>query len=1225
MLLSKYKQHVGDIMGVAQNQLESQKLLLQKSAELSKENNEKQETLHLLTELLHKGEWDKIKSSLRTAFNLLNEHTQSSLPELFAYVHLCAAQLISHKEIDTAEDFYLLFLTYIEKLSASEIYCSFLQTIGDQFFKAHYYEIALPYYTLALNFAEKSAKCHTLLTIIIEQINLIELNVRQRILENLAEQDITRNVTSIKQFKDSGFWLHQRTQLNILRNNLQIPTINNLSETNKFNFLQQWNDEFKVFLQNSIKTIVSHLGTPPCLFSFVLTGSYGRGDGAIYSDIDPVILIQPQSTLAEEEKMRMHPYFAALIHYLCFHLASLGDPWLLGKNKKKRIFCLYQGLHLDYTDLNSLIHEDASQRYLIQTPQALATWIIQGFYADVDEFQCTSYGLQWTQFLYQSDEKTNLYDDYLSALNAQSLHQYTTHCIKFHQKQFKKPLRQSWISQPNINLKMRFICPLIYMCWDITLAKCTQPYQSTNNSIVLHSLATWRQQKFLSSSIINLIESAFIFLHALKFEGQLKRNGQPDLFLFPHITPNENDYDKSGISLHCLPQINEEQFYCLAAIDALIQICYDCMPNIILQPNNAEFDPIKHMINYALPTNPNRWLPLLATFFIHYFTQTSDYLPYYRLIPDHHRATFLDILQQRCDANAKVHSILEDLYQCPKSDGYKPTMLHAQQQWRHQLLNLFQRDVTDKQLQEAKNNGEWLISTYDLENYDHFQLKSYLLHQDITKHLLNDDGSFKQNETTLSIKDCQLKLVVKIAPKLPAIANGVHYLSSLLCGGGAPEDLICHFQRGNESQIVQIFSNTYIPTKISEEDFASLDLMKLWQKFFTHLDDLSNFYQSLFPPTFRAAQHQSASLITVPFTEKLVIALWERSNNLQFTVKLALLKRQAVIDLLLQDKINHDLINYFQSQLSVDKIHAEDVILYPKQALEVLVNLENEQLMSITNLIKSGHADGFLQFQLLNSRLQLNLIDNVLHMLDTRSHSHNENQQNEQWDEPQLRNLLTAMKGVFFTKLNLSHFAQVITDEMLLSIIQGAGHYLLELNLSDCNNISENTINDITLYCPKLRTLIINKWSGKSFILIDVFPQLRYLEINACTNLTRIQLKAPHLSTLHAQNNAALVALKFKTRRLKKLNLMKCTTLSEQALMNCLPNFSTLVQVTLKGCKQIHHISFRERYPYLLGQSFNKHKGRLKENLKIDYRIYRKHLSTIYHKIKNLINRKNSS
>lgn len=1186
---------------------------MQKTAEVIK-NTDLADTFLMLNKFLYDQEWDKIKFTLKNILSTSSKYPQPFLSELIQYTHSFAQQLISNNESNSAEDIYLLFLVHTEKLLTPEQYCNFLYTAADQYFAAQFYEMALPYYTQILNIIEKSDICQSHKTHIIEKISLIESHVAQQIINKLVEFDKTADRKFILPYKANGFWYQQRQQLKILRNKLEIPTINNLHEINKFNAFLPWHDEFKTFLLTSINTIVTQLGPPPCEFSFILAGSYGRGDSAIYSDIDPCILIQPQTTDEQNEQMRKHPYFDAFIQFLTFHLNSLGDPWIVAKNKKQEFYRIYQGLHLDSCDLLYLAHEDVSHRYLIQTPQSLATWIMQGFYVDVDEFLCISYGLQWTQFLYQSNDKANLYEDYLKALHLEDKAQYARYFIKHHYYQFKKSFNQSWMNLASIDLKMRFICPLIYMCWDITLIKCKQPYQPTHNSILLKSLMAWRELKFLSLNFINYLESSFKFLQALKFEGQRKRNGQPDRFLFPYVNHTKNDYDKSGIPLHYLPQINEEQLHCLIAIDAVLQIQFYCISEIAIQENNAQFDPIKHIIKHALPAKPNRWLPLLASLFAHFFTCPTDYLYYYRFIADKYRQSFLQHLQQQFKEVSLYLPIEAILNRCPNEEGLRPLMLNSQQQWQNQLLMIFNMQSTENEIKEAKRNKQWIVTGSNIDKKDKFKLQHYLLNIEVKQKLFNENGDFKINikpHTALNFSINNNDFIAQIEPKFPLIESSINYLSWLIAGGGAPENYLCRFQRGKEYVVVEFLATSRTTPKLTAEDFANFDFGRLWHRFFNYVDKLVNFYQLLFPERIKKDHDR----IFVPITEQLVIDLWYNSNNLHHSIKHALKINQEISENALLDTVNQKLINYFQSFITQSLINNNldiHTLISPKQALQVLSRLEKEQVNSITHLIKSGNSDALSQLQYLNSRLQHILIDDIVRTLETAQSL----PVNHPWNEQQLHHLLQIMLGISSTKLNLSVFSSILTAQLFIKLLQNTGYNITELNISDCKQINQELVNSIADYCPKLQSLIINQWPSVNFTLSDSFIYLRKVEINNCTHLQIMKIHAPKLQSLRAQNNASLTTLQLDTKCLKELNLTKCSMLPEETLIGCLPSTKALEKVILKGCKKIHYIQFREKHPYLLRQSFNKHKGKFKENLKIDYIVYRKRLATIYHSMK---------
>ena len=60
-----------------------------------------------------------------------------------------------------------------------------------------------------------------------------------------------------------------------------------------------------------------------------------------------------------------------------------------------------------------------------------------------------------------------------------------------------------------------------------------------------------------------------------------------------------------------------------------------------------------------------------------------------------------------------------------------------------------------------------------------------------------------------------------------------------------------------------------------------------------------------------------------------------------------------------------------------------------------------------------------------------------------------------------------------FHELNLSHFHQVLTDELLLPILTGAQKHLVTLDLSNCSLFSNQSITSIASLCPHLEVLTL--------------------------------------------------------------------------------------------------------------------------------------------------------
>lgn len=852
---------------------------------------------------------NKIKSIFEQLFNFISDKTQEELLKIANYAHAYILHLIIQKNIESSEAFCLFFQAHCQNVFTKEQYCEFLQKVGDQYYNAQYFEIALPYYTLALHYSEYQTGHHTLHNTLIEKISLINRTLMQLI--------------------PADFWLKQRSRLKTLRNSLTIPIVNNLRETMKFNDLEVWNKSFKSFLYNSIKTICDHLGPSPCEFSICLSGSYGRGDGSLYSDLEFCIILQPQETLEKENALRMHSYFETLVTYIHLYLIEIGDVWSVDKNDDGLYYRKYMGIHLDTDDLSKLINKNVSQRYLIQTPHSLSEWVVHGFLIDAAEHQCLSHGLCQMEMIYQSDEHTHLFHDFMKDLSQQPLQQYIEHFMTLLDRQLSSLLNDQWFTKSHCDLKERFISPFIYIITNIMMSRTYQQGYFQMRSTFYQVFDIWREQKLLSANFINLLENTYTFLQILKFNGQRRRNSQPDFFLLPHVQPDNDNHNVSNMNLHELPRLTEDQVLSLHAVDALLCVFYENFIDILYQENEAQFDPIKNIICYILPTKPDYWLQLIATLFAHYFKNPAEYLMYYRLIPHHYQKNFLNYLQ----------------------------------------LNL-------------------------------------------TK-----------------------------------------------------------LQDPNLDNLSQIF----LITDINESTEENIDA--------------------------------------------LYISSDEHSNN----------------------------------------------------------DINSYMTFSVKN-----------NFQKLNTN--------------------------------QRKELLTALIGRVFHKLDLSSFAMELTDELLLALLQGTKLHLLELNLSKCNNISESIMNQLAYFCPRLKTLIINQWQGKNFIIDKRLQQLTYLEIKDCDHLYRIQLNAPALQVFKAPNNRALVEIKLSATRMKILSLRGCSALNEQALMTIMPRFTYLEKVSLRGCKKIHYISFREKFPYLLGHPFNKTKGQYYKNLRNNMLIFRLRFDAVIQRVSAKLN-----
>lgn len=885
-----------------------------------------QNILYLLEQHDPDLHWSQLNTQFQIALGLITESDSNAFPKLIYFAKNYHQYLLSLCNAQDAEYFYLNFIAAIKDLLKQSDYYSVLLNAGDNYFHANLYENALLYYTLFLNYVDDEPEYQLVKYTVIDRISIIEKEVCQKLLEIYIQSHPQATVKNQNEnFFANDFNNVQRERLKNMRNLFSIPQMNNLQKNITFNAPLLWRQEMTQFLQDSLNRIMENLGVPPCQFALIFAGSYGRNDASPYSDVEPLILIEPQLTTELQDQMRLHPYFTALISFLNFHLLLLGDRWTVCKDKQNQAFRYFTGLHLDDFDLQYLTNEDILRRHLINTPNAMADWIADGFYEDVDEFYFMSYGLQWTYCLYQTSDSISLYDDFLKAFNAKNLIRYSDYnlndsIVKCHNK-----FQTNWFERDFVNFKLRFLCRFTYHILNIYLARSNALFKLIDQSTVQTILIIWRQQKFLNNCFIDLLETAFNYLHILKSHMHITNKGQVDLYLLPHYTPGKNQYDDSGKCLYDAPRLNRQQVFCLKGIDTLIKIMHYCLPALLTCLDNADFDPVAYIIQYELPLNSELWLPEIVSLTTNFFNLPDKYLYYYEMMSAPHRAEYFNELQKHF---------------------------------------------------ENQHNGEQTLNI--LRQYDN---------------------------------DIELQ--------------------------------------------------------------------------------------------------------TEKYKEMMIV--------------------------------HHKILRIVQNLLMIGYSNYE---LYKFKLLDIYLYFTAAPLSS---------------------------------------------------------------------QLDISAFADVMSDEILVSFLKRRRHRLNELNLSGCQKISANAVSQIFSYCPFLSVLNINQWSGNNLTLNNPCNTLLFVSANSCEHLASINIDSKNLTVLYAQHNPKLTDINLATISLKELYLSGNINLLEKVLIHCAPHFVKLTQLSLRGCKQIHNIKFREKYPYMLGLSFNKIKGAYRHNFKIDYIMNRRRFGNIYHKGKKAL------
>lgn len=146
--------------------------------------------------------------------------------------------------------------------------------------------------------------------------------------------------------------------------------------------------------------------------------------------------------------------------------------------------------------------------------------------------------------------------------------------------------------------------------------------------------------------------------------------------------------------------------------------------------------------------------------------------------------------------------------------------------------------------------------------------------------------------------------------------------------------------------------------------------------------------------------------------------------------------------------------------------------------------------------------------------------------------------------------ILKAMVGHSFSALNLEDCNESLSTELLLQLITPS---LQVLNIKGCLSIDVKIITKISALCPLLRVLNLGQLPitslGTDLFLMKLsisFPELTYLNIEGCSQLSSLILKAPKLRKLVAKGCNRLKQLVVDSHCHSTADLEGCHSLPEK-------------------------------------------------------------------------------
>jgi hypothetical protein len=216
----------------------------------------------------------------------------------------------------------------------------------------------------------------------------------------------------------------------------------------------------------------------------------------------------------------------------------------------------------------------------------------------------------------------------------------------------------------------------------------------------------------------------------------------------------------------------------------------------------------------------------------------------------------------------------------------------------------------------------------------------------------------------------------------------------------------------------------------------------------------------------------------------------------------------------------------------------------PKQELALFNKWKEDRRNCLYEDLRNCKASAIAEFRGLSLRPQQQLWEKFKTAL--QSHEMNNKQQSF---------LLQAMSGIAWRILELQHFKPyLITAKTLMPLLQGAGCYLLALNISGCTHIElrDKSLDALLAHNSNLRHLSARKVS-LSHIELTALPHLRELDLSNSAVQTIIG-EAPHLrrlqlidcQQLHSLGNTGLLQnTAFSAPQLTQIDLTNCQRLNQ--------------------------------------------------------------------------------
>jgi HEAT repeat protein len=290
-----------------------------------------------------------------------------------------------------------------------------------------------------------------------------------------------------------------------------------------------------------------------------------------------------------------------------------------------------------------------------------------------------------------------------------------------------------------------------------------------------------------------------------------------------------------------------------------------------------------------------------------------------------------------------------------------------------------------------------------------------------------------------------------------------------------------------------------------------------------------------------------------------------------------------------------------QLTLQVVQAIARGEQLSPTQALKRLQSLTTQRVDEVKEALCQNKAEVQQHFQQLAFRQQCAIVVTLSDALQQDSTAYPLETQ---------RHILQTIAGVPFNELTLNVYKEVLTDDLLLPLLQGAQQHLWKLDISGCWRLTQTSIVFFADNCPNIEKLILRALNPPSneqqpgltalrplskfgvltyFRMNDpiIFLALRELDMQGCSHLTQLVIQAPQLERLTLAYCSTLGQVRTGSEQLRQVDIRDCKALREATMLTLTSAWVQVVDLQIQGCIQLKHLSFREMYPWLADLGWN--------------------------------------